>query len=539
MALTETPSDQLMESKRVCVVGAGISGLVTCKYLLEKGFRPVVFESSRSIGGVWASPLGSTRLQTPTDYYRFTDFPWPESVTGVPNHRQVMEYLEAYARRFDLIKHVRFGEKVVGLDYVGSDLEEMAVWDLWGRSGDAFAGDGRGVWNITVEKDDGATAEHVMDFVIICLGRFSGLPNIPDFPKNRKNKGPEVFVFNGKVIHSMDLANMGSTAAMEFVNGKRIVVIGFLKSALDIAAECADINGVDLPCTMIVRTKRWNVLDFSVCGIPFSYYCCTRFSELLFHKPGEGTILSLLATMLTPLRWVISKIVESYIKKITPIEKYGMVPDHSFFEAASSILVAILPEKFYERVNNKSILLKHSKKFEFCQDGVILEGESVPIKADLVIFATGYKGDQKLRNIFKSPSIQEIVTGSSENTVPLYRECIHPRIPQMAIIGYSESYSNLYTSEIRAMWLSYFLKGGFRLPRIKLMEEDVKEWDKYMKKYSREHYRRSSIGVIHIWYNDQLCKDMGYNPRRKKWFLPELFMPYGPNDYVGLGSKME
>ncbi|XP_020598528.1 LOW QUALITY PROTEIN: probable flavin-containing monooxygenase 1, partial [Phalaenopsis equestris] len=406
-----------MESKRVCVVGAGISGLVTCKYLLEKGFRPAVFEAlgaSRSIGGVWASPLGSTRLQTPTDFYRFTDFPWQESITGAPNHEQVMEYLEAYARRFDLMKHIRFGEKVVGLDYVGSDWEQMAFWDLWGRTGDAFAEDGRGVWNVTVEKEDGAVV-HVMDFVVLCLGRFSGLPNIPNFANN---KGPEAF--NGKVIHSMDLANMGSTAAAKLVNGKHVVIVGFLKSALDVAAECANINGPELPCTMIVRTKRWNVLDFSAWGVPFSYLYFNRFSELLFHKPGEGIILSFLATMLSPFRWVISKLVESYIKKTTPIQKYGMVPDHSFFEAMSAALFGIIPEKFYDRVKNNSIILKHSKSFEFCEDGVILEGESTPIKADLVIFATGFKGDQKVRNIFNSPSLQEIVTGSSENTVPLY-----------------------------------------------------------------------------------------------------------------------
>ncbi|KAH0456163.1 hypothetical protein IEQ34_014070 [Dendrobium chrysotoxum] len=110
-----------MESKRVGIMGAGISGLVTCKYLLQKDFRSVVFEAGRSIGGVWASPLSSTRLQTLVELYQFTDFPWLKSVTGASNHKQVMEYLEAYARRFEVIRHVRFREKVVGLEYVGPD----------------------------------------------------------------------------------------------------------------------------------------------------------------------------------------------------------------------------------------------------------------------------------------------------------------------------------------------------------------------------------------------------------------------------------
>lgn len=87
---------------------------------------------------------------------------------------------------------------------------------------------------------------------------------------------------------------------------------------------------------------------------------------------------------------------------------------------------------------------------------------------------------------------------------------------------------------MQCRWVAYFLEGGFKLPSIKNMEEDVLKWEKYKKQYSHNYYRRSCVGAIHIWYNDQLCRDMGCNPKRKNGFFAELFSPYGPMDYCNL-----
>ncbi|XP_021776290.1 probable flavin-containing monooxygenase 1 [Chenopodium quinoa] len=516
--------------RKVCIVGAGISGLLACKYALSKGYHPIVFESRSAVGGVWTQTVETTKLQTPKPLFQFSDYPWPSSLeTLFPDKNQVIDYLRSYAKHFDLLKHVRFNTKVVSIKYEGPSHEEIQSWALWSGNGDPFGNMGK--WTVnTQDLLNQSTQVMEVDFVILCVGRFSDLPNIPQFPSG---EGPEVF--QGKVMHSMDYSALDYGSARNLVGGKRVTVVGFQKSALDIAMECSIVNGVEHPCTVICRTPHWNVPDLFPWGIPITSLYLNRFSEFLLHKPGEGPLLSLLATLLSPLRWGISKFVEFDIMYRHPLKKFDMVPDHSFLQEVSSCKLSIVPEGFYDNVEKGSIILKRSPAFSFYKEGVKLDysiKSTKPIKSDLVIFATGYKGDQKLKDIFESSEFKDYMFGSSNETLSLYRKCIHPRIPQLGVIGFSESLANLYTSEIRCRWLFELLDGKFKLPSIEEMEKDIIEWEKFMKRYSGKYYRGSCIGALHICYNDQLCIDMGLNPKRKDGFWAELFEPYGPMDYA-------
>ncbi|GFY86289.1 hypothetical protein Acr_04g0010270 [Actinidia rufa] len=427
-----------MEKKRIAVIGAGISGLLACKHTLEKGFSPIVFEARPTIGGVWAQTIESTRLQTPKDYYRFSDFEWPGSVRETfPDHNQVVDYIRSYAVHFNILPLIKFNSRVIGIDYCWpSDQEEgMDSWDLWGGTGWPFSPKGK--WNVTVQdaRDHSAPPEvYEVDFVILCIGKFSDLPNIPDFPPE---KGPEVF--KGKVIHSMDYAAMADDQAAAFIKGKRTVVVGFQKSGVDVAAEVATRNGqgravrtglaqLDLfptmlhampgpmyPCTLLFRTVHWTVPE-RLHALFFRNL--NRFSELMIHKPGEGLFSWLLALLLSPLLWIFSKLVENYLKWIYPLKKYNMIPGHGFFRQISSCMFTVLSTKFYETVEEGSLILHQSQKFSFCEKGLNVDTEDTPLEADIVIFATGYRSDEKLKNIFTSTYFQNSVAGSS---APFYR----------------------------------------------------------------------------------------------------------------------
>ncbi|GJM99438.1 hypothetical protein PR202_ga16534 [Eleusine coracana subsp. coracana] len=523
-------------AKRVAIVGAGTSGLAACKHLLARGFRPVVFEAGASVGGLWTRTLASTRLQSPHVAYRFSDFPWPEGVDWFPSHDQVVDYLAAYARRFGVDECVRFRSRVVAAEHVGED-DDAADGEMWAGNGEAFGIDGAGVWRLTVlHGDSDATQMYEFDFLILCIGRFSGVPNIPAFPPNG---GPDAF--RGQVLHSMDLSDMDDADAAALVKDKRVAVVGSGKSAYDIAAECAEANGVEHPCTMVCRSPQWIVHDTEVWGkVNLGYLFVNRFAELMIRKPEAGIVSSLLATLLTPLAWLISKVTEAYYKKAIPMREYGMEPEYGFAGSISACKTGMLPDglAFYDRVKDGSIVFRRSRSFSFCEDGLVLDGaddhQRVVVPADLVILATGFRGDQKLRDMFVSPRVKEIVAGSSDTTVPLYRECVHPRIPQMAVIGYSDSLTNIYTSEMMAKWVARFLDGAFRLPSVRRMEQIVAEWGRYMKRSSGDRFRRSCLGAVNIWYNDQLCRDMGCKQRRKKGLVAEWFQPYGPADYADI-----
>lgn len=60
---------------------------------------------------------------------------------------------------------------------------------------------------------------------------------MPTFPHN---KGPEVF--KGKVLHTIDYCKLNNEATSDLLKGKKVVVIGFKKSATDIAMDCAHEN---------------------------------------------------------------------------------------------------------------------------------------------------------------------------------------------------------------------------------------------------------------------------------------------------------
>ena len=78
---------------------------------------------------------------------------------------------------------------------------------------------------------------YAFEFVVVCTGKYGDVPRIPTFPEK---KGPEIF--KGKVMHSMDYCKLEKEEAYRLLRGKKVAVIGFKKSAIDLALESALAN---------------------------------------------------------------------------------------------------------------------------------------------------------------------------------------------------------------------------------------------------------------------------------------------------------
>ena len=98
-----------------------------------------------------------------------------------------------------------------------------------------------------------------------------------------------------------------------------------------------------------------------------------------------------------------------------------MIPQHSFSIDARSCLVMYIPdsENFFDELEKGSIKLKKSKNYSFYDQGILIDEDNTKIEADIVIFATGFKGEEKLKNIFESSTFGHFITDSPR--VPLYR----------------------------------------------------------------------------------------------------------------------
>jgi hypothetical protein len=202
----------------VCVIGAGVSGLVSCKALRDWGIEHTCFEASDDVGGNWyfrnpngrSSAYRSLHIDTSKERISFADFPMPAHYPDFPHHSELHAWLRDYADAFGLRESIRFGtavERAQRLDGGG--------WDVDGERFDAL---------------------------VVCNGHHWD-PRFPEFPGT----------FDGESIHSHHYIDTRDPLDM---HDKRVLVVGIGNSAVDIASEVSR-KGVAERTFLSTRSGAW------------------------------------------------------------------------------------------------------------------------------------------------------------------------------------------------------------------------------------------------------------------------------------------
>lgn len=108
-------TDPSPEQYDVVVIGGGQAGLSVGYYLARRGLRFVILDAEQRVGDVWRKRWDSLRLFSPARFDALVGMPFPAPPDSFPTHEQMADYLEAYAKRFDL--PVRSGLRVESLSH--------------------------------------------------------------------------------------------------------------------------------------------------------------------------------------------------------------------------------------------------------------------------------------------------------------------------------------------------------------------------------------------------------------------------------------
>jgi putative flavoprotein involved in K+ transport len=86
----------------VIVIGGGQAGLAMGRKLSARGMETLVLERAPHVGGAWRGRWDSLKLFTPAHYSGLPGLPFPGNPDHFPTRDEVVRYLEAYVRAFDL-----------------------------------------------------------------------------------------------------------------------------------------------------------------------------------------------------------------------------------------------------------------------------------------------------------------------------------------------------------------------------------------------------------------------------------------------------
>ncbi|XVF89219.1 hypothetical protein PTKIN_Ptkin19aG0112300 [Pterospermum kingtungense] len=196
------------------IVGAGPSGLAAAACLKEKGVPSVVLERSNCIASLWQlKTYDRLRLHLPKQFCELPLMGFPSDFPTYPMKQQFVDYLEAYARRFDI--RPRFNETVSQAEYDTT----------------------LGFWRVRSVGLKGKEMEYVCRWLVVATG------------ENAEALVPEI---EGRGEFGGDIRHTSLYKSGEEFRGKRVLVVGCGNSGMEV---CLDLCNHNARPSLVVRDR--------------------------------------------------------------------------------------------------------------------------------------------------------------------------------------------------------------------------------------------------------------------------------------------
>ena len=450
---------------KIAVIGAGCSGLVTLKYLLDTfpATDIVCFEKTHSVRGCWGDQrpdFVSTSTKYTTQFSCFRK--WSLEVAPEKDFAEFYrgaefgDYLEAFAAHFHLKERIRFGVEVRHLSWKDSN------WTL-------------------LCAENGREDRQTFDAVFLCTGLadqkasidLKAIPVADDYEAIRDST---IMVVGGGES-AADVAN--HLAKSEYNN----TVYLSLRSGIRVSPRYHPIRGVPsdflrnrLLLSFDKGTRNWVGERFVTFRIRFDRLLARWFPHVranqLPYDPAQA------------LR-------REWDLKLKARAKGGLF--NVFHNKSDDFLDAVAEKRL--QIVGPPVDDGWREYFDFDQS------KRLPLSPDVLVFSTGYRS--RLAAFF----------GGAIHLKDCYQGCIHTDLPNLFLIGFARPIiGNIPSiSEMQARYTVGVLAGRYKLPA-GLKQKQAEAWKSLCAEYSAIN-TESVYPVEHFAYCDFLAREMGIMPK--------------------------
>lgn len=468
---------------RVCVVGAGSSGLVAIKELREQGHHVLCFEQATLEGGVFspgarnesdrtACAYQELEMNVSNHFLAFSSMPVPDENKRYWMHKEYARYLSKFAERFHLLDYIEFNTEVC-------DAQRRA--------------DGK--WEVEV-LSKGVRRKEIFDALVVASGRYHN-PYLPEIEGTAQ--------FEGQITHSNRYQKANAFA------DKKVVIIGLGESGADISRQLVGVAA----CVSIVVQQPPHVSHRNL--LPHTGMDDTHdamFSPFIFaledYRYDEAYAQALLRNQAhTFLASMIPNIKNREARLVREWEDMnGGFPGGPLVNS----------DGFLKHVLNGEITVNFFGVKRIERNSVIC-GDDSKIEADVILFCTGYRDSFPfLHNV---AALREIETEQRK----LFKHLIHPDFgSSLAFIGMVRPIAGgvPVLAELQARYYAALLAGKIPLPDRQWIADDAVREQAYFYVAPEDQ----SLIVLHeymLW----LAREIGCLPTRGFWWRhPRLWKQY-------------